>query len=116
MSHTRIFKSADFMQSNEGEPVRSVVTQSAEATIVAWHINPGQCITPHVHPSGQDTWTILCGTGKYQLEANGASQAITAGDVVVAHVGEVHGVVNTGNVPLVFISVVSPLDAGFEPL
>lgn len=116
MNSIRIFKSAAFMQPNVGEPVRSVITQSAQATIVAWHINPGQCIAPHVHPEGQDTWTILSGSGHYQLEANGTSQGISAGDVVVAHVGEVHGVVNTGDVPLVFVSVVAPLEAGFEPL
>ena len=104
------------MQPNEGEPIRSVVTQSEQATIVAWHINPGQRIAAHVHPQGQDTWTILSGSGSYLLEANGTSRRITAGDVVIAHVGEVHGVLNDGSAPLVFVSVVTPLEAGFEPL
>jgi quercetin dioxygenase-like cupin family protein len=116
MSTNRIFKSAVFMQPSEGEPIRSVITQSDEATVVGWHIKPGQRIAAHVHPHGQDTWTILSGSGEYQLEVNGTSQSITAGDVVVAHTGEVHGVFNSGAVPLVFISVVAPLEAGFEPL
>jgi len=104
------------MQPSEGEPIRSVITQSPESTVVAWHIKPGQRIAAHVHPHGQDTWTILSGSGEYQLEASGASRSIAAGDVVVAHTGEVHGVVNSGSEPLLFISVVSPLEAGFEPL
>lgn len=104
------------MQPSEGEPIRSVITQSADATVVAWHIRPGQRIAAHVHPNGQDTWTILSGHGEYQVDAAGTSRRIGAGDVVVAHTGEVHGVLNSGDAPLVFISVVSPLDAGFEPL
>ncbi len=116
MSESRVFKSSAFMQPNQGEPVRSVITQSADATAVAWHLNPGQRIAAHVHPHGQDTWTILSGAGLYQLEADGTSHGISAGDVVIAHTGEVHGVFNNGTVPLVFISVVAPLEAGFELL
>lgn len=116
MSTTRIFDSSAFMQPTDGEPIRSVITQSAHATVVAWHIRPGQRIAAHVHPHGQDTWTILSGSGEYQLDTDGASRGISSGDVVVAHTGEVHGVVNTGSEPLVFISVVAPLEAGFEPL
>jgi len=110
----RIFKSADFMQPTDSEPIRSVITQSAEATIVVWHVKPGQRIVAHIHPRGQDTWTILSGCGEYQLEASGASHAVVAGDVAVAHTGSVHGVSNNGSEPLIFISVVSPADAGFE--
>lgn len=39
---------------------------------------------------------------------------IVAGDVVVARTGNVHGVLNTGDEPLRFISVVSPGSAGYE--
>ena len=114
----RIFKSVNFMQAadGDGEPIRSVITQSAEAVVVAWHVRPGQCIAAHVHPLGQDTWTILSGCGEYQYNAAGASMPITAGDVVVAHTGEVHGVRNTGLEPLAFISVVAPAEAGYELL
>jgi quercetin dioxygenase-like cupin family protein len=116
MHATRIFKSAEFMQptEGEGEPIRSVITQSAEAVVVAWHVNPGQRVAAHVHPHGQDTWTVLSGSGEYQLEHNGESRTISPGHVVVAHTGCVHGVFNGGNEPLIFISVVSPAEAGYE--
>lgn len=114
MHAPRIFKSADHMQASDGEPIRSVITQSTEAVVVGWYVKPGQRIAAHVHPQGQDTWTVLSGVGEYQLEANGASRTISPGDVVVAHTGSVHGVVNTGVEPLVFISVVSPAEAGYE--
>lgn len=110
----RVYKSADFFQPADGEPIRSVMTESKEATVVAWYVRPGQAISPHTHPYGQDTWTILSGSGEYYLDAAGLKKPIVAGDVVVAHVGSVHGVFNSGTEPLVFISVVSPSDAGYQ--
>lgn len=116
MSHPRVFKVADHLQPSEGEPVRSVVHATEDAAIVAWTVKPGQRISPHVHPSGQDTWTILAGEGDYQIDANGQTVRIAAGDVVVAPTGAVHGVLNTGAQALVFVSVVSPALSGYEPL
>lgn len=114
MSITRIFNSANFLQPTDGEPIRSVVTESQEAVIVAWTIQPGQTIPAHIHPQGQDTWTILAGKGEYCLDTAGTMKSIAAGDVVIAHNGCVHGVHNTGDEPLVFISVVSPASAGYQ--
>ncbi|MDM9379361.1 cupin domain-containing protein [Chlorogloeopsis sp. ULAP01] len=111
---TRIFNSSKFLQPTDGEPIRSVVTESKDAVVVAWYIKPGQEIAPHIHPHGQDTWTILSGKGKYYLDQAGTTKPIFAGDVVVAHNGCVHGVFNHDDEPLVFISVVSPADAGYE--
>jgi quercetin dioxygenase-like cupin family protein len=116
MDTTRIFSSADFLQPADEEPVRSVVTESQEAVVVAWLVKPGQKIAAHVHPNGQDTWTVLTGTGEYYLDQAGTTQAIFAGDVVVAPVGCVHGVFNNSDQPLTFISVVSPLEAGYQPV
>ena len=114
MTTQRLFKSADFMQPTDGEPIRSVITQSAQAAVVAWYILPGQRIAAHIHPQGQDTWTVLSGCGEYQLDTHGGSKPIAPGDVLVAPTGCVHGVYNHGDEPLIFISVVSPADAGYE--
>jgi quercetin dioxygenase-like cupin family protein len=114
MSMNRIFNSSKFFQPTDGEPVRSVVTESKDAVVVAWYIKPGQEIPAHLHPDGQDTWTILTGKGEYYLDQVGATKPIIAGDVVIAHAGCVHGVVNNGDEPLVFISVVSPAEAGYQ--
>ena len=109
----RVFRIDSFLQPSDGEPVRSIVAESAHATIVAWFVKPGQRILPHRHPHGQDTWTVLDGAGAYQVDEAGNTVPVTAGDVVVAHAGSVHGVLNTGNKPLIFISVVCPAEAGF---
>ena len=114
MSAPRIFDSSEFFHPADGEPIRSVVMESIDAVIVAWHVNPGQQIRAHVHTRGQDTWTILAGTGRYYLDWSGTTRPIKPGDVVVAQVGEVHGVLNNGDEPLMFVSVVSPADAGYQ--
>ncbi len=111
---TRIFKGAEFFQPTTTEPIRSVVSESKDATIVAWYVNPGQTIPPHIHPRGQDTWTVLSGTGQYYLDELGNHKTIAAGDVVIATSGDVHGVHNHSDEALTFISVVAPLDAGYQ--
>ena len=94
--------------------MRSVITESKDAVIVAWHIKPKQEVFPHIHPNGQDTWTILSGKGEYYLDKTGNTETIVAGDVIIAPVGSVHGVFNNGEEPLVFISIVTPADAGYQ--
>jgi quercetin dioxygenase-like cupin family protein len=116
MDVPRIFNSSEFFQPTDGEPVRSVMTESKDSVIVAWYIKPGQTIPTHIHPNGQDTWTILAGGGEYYLDRAGTTKPIVAGDVVIAPIGEVHGVFNDGDEPLIFISVVSPASAGYEPV
>lgn len=113
MSNQRVFKSSEHMQASRGEPIRSVVLESEHSVIVAWHVEPDQTIAPHTHPQGQDTWTILSGHGEYQVDEQGNTVSVTAGDVVVARQGQVHGVKCTSNEPLQFISVVAPIEAGY---
>ena len=114
MTTSRILNSAVYFQPTDDKPIRSVITQSKDAVIVAWYIKQGQKIPLHIHPQGQDTWTILAGKGHYYLDNNGITKPIMAGDVVVAHAGEVHGVFNDNSEPLVFVSVVSPAEAGYQ--
>jgi quercetin dioxygenase-like cupin family protein len=113
MSTERLFFVAEFQQPADGEPIRSVITESADAVVVAWYVKPGQRIGAHVHPNGQDTWTILSGTGQYQIDGQGSTKRIGPGIVVVAHRGEVHGVYNDGTEPLEFVSVVAPAAAAY---
>lgn len=112
----RIFSLHHHLRPCEGQPIRSIVVETPHASIVAWHVAPGQCIASHVHPDGQDTWTIIAGTGSYRVDQAGTERTIAAGDIVVAPAGAVHGVRNHGELPLIFVSVVSPTQAGFVPV
>ena len=114
MPDDRVFQVSKYLKPNDGEPIRSVVYETANAAIIAWTVKPGQRISPHLHPVGQDTWTVITGVGEYQIDASGATVRIASGDVAVAPAGAVHGVLNTGTEPLVFVSVVSPALSGFE--
>jgi quercetin dioxygenase-like cupin family protein len=114
MSVPRIFTSSQFFQPTDGEPIRSVVTESQDAVVVAWYVKPGQEISPHIHPNGQDTWTILSGKGEYFLDQIGTRKPVVAGDIVVAYPGCVHGIMNNGEEPLIFTSIVAPADAGYQ--
>lgn len=116
MDTGRIFSSSSFFKSADRAPVRSVVAKSPEAVVVAWQVEPGQSIPTHIHPYGQDTWTVFSGKGDYYLDDAGTTQPIVAGDVVIAHSGQVHGVFNSGDQPLSFISVVTPANAGHQAM
>jgi len=114
MSHERLYSSADFFKPSKDDPIRSVVTESPDAVVVAWQVEPGQTIAPHVHPSGQDTWIVIAGHGEYIIDEQGTTRNIKPGDIVIAHTGAVHGVHNRGAEVLRFISVVAPAEAGYQ--
>jgi quercetin dioxygenase-like cupin family protein len=80
--------------------------------IVVWHVLPGQEIAAHVHPNGQDTWTVLSGAAEY-FQGNGLVRALRANEIAVAKRGQVHGARNDGSEPFVFVSVVATGNPGF---
>lgn len=112
-NEARIFPIAEFIQPSDEMPIRSVVLESAESVIVVWHVQPGQEIAAHVHPQGQDTWTVLSGTADY-YQGDGTIRQIKPYDIVVARANQVHGAKTLGRVPLIFVSVVAPGNAGYE--
>jgi quercetin dioxygenase-like cupin family protein len=116
MSTQRLFTFSDYLQPAEQEPIRSVVSRNEDTAIIAWHVQAGQHLAAHSHPSGQDTWVIMSGTGTYQLDKEGTTMIIKAGDVVIAPTGAVHGVYNHGTEPLTFVGIVAPAESGFELL
>lgn len=116
MKPDRVVDSASYFRSADTEPPRIVINESGHATVVAWCVEPGQSIGLHVHPAGQDTWIVLSGTGLYFLDRERSALALGPGTIAIAPAGAVHGALNTGTVPLKFVSVVAPFEAGFEPL
>lgn len=110
----RIFDAQAHMRPNSQQAERTVIAQSTEATVVGWHLLPGQRIEPHRHPHGQDTWVVLEGAAEYFL-GDGDVRIVAEGDIVIAHAGEAHGARNIGAGPFIFVSVVAPAEAGYEP-
>lgn len=90
--------------------MRTIVTESEQAAVVAWVVLLEQRIASHVHPHGQDTWIVQRGRGEYAA-GDGATRALVPGDIAIACTGDVY---NAGHEPFVFVSVVSPAQAGYE--
>ncbi len=44
MISPRIFDNVEFVQTSDGEPIRSIVTESPDAVVVMWYLMPGQQI------------------------------------------------------------------------
>lgn len=110
---SRIFSVAEFIRPSDGEPIRSVVLETEEPAVVVWHISPRQEIAAHVHPHGQDTWTVISGPGEY-YQGRGVVTQLKAGEIAVAQPGQVQGAMNYGQEPFIFVSVVAPVNAGFK--
>lgn len=45
MSPERLFQVSEFLQPADGEAIRSVITESADAAVVAWYVKPGQHVS-----------------------------------------------------------------------
>ena len=109
----RIFSVADYVRPSDSEPIRSVVLETEDSVIVVWHAHPRQEIAAHVHPHGQDTWIVISGEAEYYLGSD-VTTHLETGDIAIARPGQVHGALNIGSVPFIFVSMVSPSNAGFK--
>jgi len=109
---SRIFPVAGYVRPSDGEPIRSVVLETSECAVVVWHAHPGQEIAAHIHPHGQDTWTVISGEADY-YQGESVVAHLKAGDIAIAKPGQVHGSLNTGSEPFIFVSVVASGNAGF---
>jgi quercetin dioxygenase-like cupin family protein len=68
-----------------------------------WCLLPGQHIHPHIH-AGDHIWMVLEGQGEF-LQEGKEPVPIKPGTVLLAPAGDSHGVNNTGEAGLVFLSI-----------
>ena len=85
---------------SKAEPARVLLSTGAHSRVTLWCLEPGQEIHPHSH-AGDHVWVVQEGDGWY-LAADG-ERAVSAGAMVFAPAGEVHGMRARGR--LVFVSV-----------
>ena len=67
-------------------------------------IAPGNSIGEHKHEGDNEIFYFLSGTGEYN--DNGTKVQVGPGDTTVCNDGEMHGLVNTGDVPLEHIALI----------
>ena len=97
--------------SNSGVTSRQLLfpenSGSTRITITCVTIKPGAKNPPHRHPSSEQAWVALRGSGQLLLEG-GKVLPFAEGDVVRFEEGELHGLENTGSSDFEYLSVTSP--------
>lgn len=81
---------------------KAVLSETPHSRTTLWCLLPGQHIHPHEH-EGDHIWVVLEGTATYL--GDGGPRVVTPGTLLVAPQGQAHGIDNTGNEGLVFVSV-----------
>jgi len=75
-------------------------------TITGVIMEPGAVSTPHAHSQAEQIWIVETGTGL--LLGEDRASALTAGDIIRTPPGDVHGIENTGDGPLIYLAVTTP--------
>ena len=79
----------------------------SQATITHVTMEPGSVSERHAHARSEQIWIVERGEGMVLL-ANEQTEVLRAGDIVRTPAGEIHGVVNSGKEPLVYLAVTTP--------
>lgn len=97
--------------SNSGVTSRQLIfsenSRSERVTVTHATVNVGAVNPVHSHPSSEQIWIVVAGSGELILAEEQRLQ-ISEGDVVRFEDGEQHGFENTGDAPFSYISVTSP--------
>ncbi len=79
----------------------------SRATITHITMEPSAVSDRHVHARSEQIWIVERGEGALLL-GDEQTEIIRAGDIVRTPQGEVHGIVNRGSEPLVYLAVTIP--------
>ena len=69
-------------------------------------VAPGQRTTPHYHVKTEEIYYILAGCGRMRIGQE--EREVAAGDAIAIPPGEIHTILNTGNVMLRFLCCCAP--------
>lgn len=86
-----------------------VYTDEVDQVIVIWNLLPGQENESHMHPASAHSFLIMEGEGTYIKGQPGTPECreypVKAGQVILIPRGQVHGIRNTGSVPMSYFAV-----------
>lgn len=86
--------------------VAASTTGAKQITTTLVEMEQGGTQKPHHHENEQ-CYMVITGSG--EMEIDGESATIGAGDTVFIASNSVHSLVNTGQTPLIYISAASPV-------
>lgn len=102
--NTRVYQVGDFAKSDPGEVVPTPIYRGKELSSVVFSLLPGQEHAPHTHESVTHAWIVLEGKGECLME-DGRVEPIRPGSVCIHPRTRPHGVRNTGQSTLVYVTV-----------
>lgn len=82
-------------------------SSSNRITITKVVVAPGAEQPRHSHESSEQVWLAISGTGTLLLSDN-VEKEFREGQIVRFADGDIHGFINTGSQPFVYVSVTSP--------
>ena len=100
----RVYRTQDFRIADDTRVAPVPMYFGARFSAVTFTMLPGQVHEPHSHEDLTQAWFILEGTGEALLGGD-RRERVEAGTVIVHHPGQVHGIVNVGSEPLVYVNI-----------
>lgn len=114
MENKRFFSIDDFSIKDSKKANKTALYNTGSTGGSVWAVQPGQSVQKHRHMTSDDIWICIKGKGLFYPDTQSAGEEIQAGMVIVTPKGEVHGMLNTGDEPFVFVSIVAPMPSDFQ--
>ena len=115
MEEKRIYDMDSVKQEDKESAKKTPFYQTESTGGSVWVIKPGQTLQKHRHHNSDDIWIILQGEGIFYPEPD-KEIPFKKGQVIVSPKGACHGARNTGTEDIIFVSVVAPVPADYDPI
>lgn len=115
MEEKRIYDMESVKQEDKESAKKTPFYQTESTGGSVWVIKPGQTLQKHRHHNSDDIWIILQGEGIFYPEPD-KEIPFKKGQVIVSPKGACHGARNTGTEDIIFVSVVAPVPADYDPI
>ena len=79
----------------------------ASVTITRVTMDPNSVSKRHAHSRSEQIWIVERGSGTLLMGEKNQAELRT-GDIIRTPPGDIHGIVNTGNEPLVYLAITAP--------
>jgi quercetin dioxygenase-like cupin family protein len=106
MDHLAPFRPEDFAVYDPERMGKSTLFQSDRLLVGLNSFEPGQEHRLHAHAGMDKLYYVLSGQGVFLLE--GREEPMTAGMVLIAPEGVLHGIRNTGSERLLVMAILAP--------
>lgn len=104
----RFYEVKEYIKDCGSEAKKILLYQNERTNGVIWYVPKGKEVPAHYHPGTDDVWVILQGEGLYLL-GEGETRTVSAGMIIPAETGRIHGIVGSSEEPLVFAAVSAPM-------